>query len=67
MTWTFAANSARPGLSPGLGQGDPDREFGAIRQELVQRRVKQPNIHRQPIHRVEEPVKSYPGQGRRGS
>ena len=39
---------------PGLGEGDLDRELGAVRQKLVQRRIQQPDGHRQPVHRVEQ-------------
>ena len=36
------------------GQGDLDREVGEVGQELVQRRVDQPDRDRQAVHRVED-------------
>ena len=36
------------------GQRDLDRQLGEIGQELVQRRVQQPDGDRQPVHRLEE-------------
>ena len=37
-----------------LGERDLDRQFGAVGQELVQRRVEQPDVHRQTVHRVQQ-------------
>ena len=39
-----------------LLQGDLDRELGVVGQELVQRRVDQPDRDRQPVHRLEDPA-----------
>ena len=44
------------GLAAGLGHRDPDRQLGEVGQELVQRRVEQPDRHRQPVHRLEDAV-----------
>ena len=33
---------------------DLDRQLGEVGQELVQRRVDQPDRHRQPVHRLED-------------
>ena len=49
-----SASTCCAGLAAGLGQRDLDRQFGAVRQELVQRRVQQPDVHRQPVHRVQQ-------------
>ncbi len=46
---TFGAGVAVIGF-----QRDPDGQFGQVRQELVQRRVEQPNGDRQPVHRIED-------------
>ena len=47
-----SASTGSPGVARGLGQRDLDRQLGAVRQELVQRRVEQPDRHRQPVHRL---------------
>ena len=36
------------------GHGHLDGQLGAVGQELVQRRVEQPDRHRQPVHRLEQ-------------
>ena len=56
------------GLARSVGECDLDRtELGAIREELVQRRVQQPDVHRETVHRVEQvrEVLALQGQQRR--
>ena len=49
-----ASASSGSAVAGGLGHRHLDRQLGAVGQELVQRRVEQPDGHRQPVHRVEQ-------------
>ena len=49
-----SASTCAPVVAAGLGQRHLDRQLGAVRQELVQRRVEQPDVHRQPVHRLQQ-------------
>ncbi len=49
-------------LTTGFSDRDPDREFGDVGQELVQRRIQQPDRHRQPVHRLEDALEVLPLQ-----
>ncbi len=42
------------GFALGLGDGDLDRQVGAVGQELVQRRIEQSDGHRQTVHCVQQ-------------
>ena len=54
----------RARLAAFLGQGHLDREFGEVRQELVQRRVDEPDRDRQAIHLLQQPDEVLPLQGK---
>ena len=48
--WSWPASSPRASASATF-----DRQLGEVGQELVQRRVEQPDRHRQAVHRLEDP------------
>ena len=54
--WTAASSlrSSLLALAARVGDGQLDRELGEVGQELVQRRVDEPDRHRQPVHRLED-------------
>ena len=52
------------GLALGLGEGDAHGQLGAVGKELVQRRVEQPDGHRQPVHRLEDALEVLALQGK---
>ena len=50
----LSSSSRGAALTQGLGDGHLDGQLGAVGKELVQRRVQQPDRHRQPVHRGEQ-------------
>jgi hypothetical protein len=50
-------------LPTGVGDGQLDRQLGQVGQELVERRVDQPDRHRQAVHRLEDLEEVFALQG----
>ena len=50
-------------LAIGQGDGRPHRQFGEVREELVQWRVDEPDGHREPVHFLQDGYEVRPLEG----